>query len=213
MKTILHKFLKNRDGVVSVEFSLIAPMLIFGTLFAINLGYQVNKQQKVEASLAAGSNYLQDFALNHNMAELRPNYDSETGKTNDTQTLSTVKKIIQTASGGMIEAHETYVNTYCACPNNKVPDQDGGSIDENNFEMTLEPVNSGQKDFDFTDYSKDYYSKTRMSLFRKGELCAFDCPQNGGRARVIVEMDVYHNVKDLFGKSTIIHEKLQTRIR
>ena len=212
MFNLLRAFRKDTDGTISVEFAMIAPMLIFGSLFAIDLGYQVNKQQKVEASLAAGSNYLQDFALGHNMNELRPNYDSNSGKVSDTQSLADLKKVIEEASDGMVNAREIEVDVYCACPNNKVPD--GGSIDPGaGFEFQIEQPTSGEKEFDFSDRSQNYYTKTRMSLFRKGELCAFNCPDNGGRARVIAEMDIQHVMNDLFGKETVVRETLLTRIR
>ncbi len=213
MFNLLRKFRKDTDGTISVEFAMIAPMLIFGSLFAIDLGYQVNKQQKVEASLAAGSNYLQDFALGHNMNELRPNYDSQTGKVSDTEAISTVKQVIEKASGGMVNPHEINIDVYCACPNNKVPDDGGIGTPGENFEFQIEQPISGEKDFDFTDPTLKYYTKTNMSLFRKGELCAFNCPDNGGRARVIAEMDIQHVMNDLFGKETTVRETLLTRIR
>lgn len=213
MFNLLRKFKKSDDGTISVEFAMIAPMLIFGSLFAIDLGYQVNKQQKVEASLAAGSNYLQDFAMGHNMNELRPNFDSQTGKVTDTESLTTVKQVIQKASGDMVDAKEIEVDVYCACPNNKVPDTGNIGTTGEDFEFQIEQPTYGEKDFDFSDPTQKYYTRTNMSLFRKGELCAFNCPDNGGRARVIAELDIQHVMNDLFGKETVVRETLLTRIR
>ncbi len=213
MKKLLSKFKKNKDGVVSVEFALISPMLIFGTLFAINLGYSVNKHQKVASSIAAGSNYLQDYMLEENLEELRPNWNNETGKTSDTNTLATMKNVIRAAYGEELKLDEIFVNTYCACPNHTDPNSSGGTTDSNEFETATEPTETEGEDFNFAESDRDFYTKTRLSLWKKGELCAYNCPDNGGRARVIMEVEIYHTMKDLFGKETIVHEKLKTRIR
>ena len=211
MKKLIQNFRKNEKGVVSVEFALIAPMLIFATLFSINLGYSVNKHQKMASSLAAGTNYLQDYLLENNLEELRPNWDQDTGKVSDTNTISTMKSVIQSAYGDDLALGEIYVNTYCACPNHKVPDEGGETEFPEDFGIAVET--NGEKDFDFADSDQEFYTKTQMSLYRKGELCAYDCPSNGGRARVIMEVDIYHTMTDLFGKETVVHEKLKTRIR
>lgn len=213
MKSLFQKFNKNKDGVVSVEFALIAPMLIFATLFAINLGYSVNKHQKLASSLTAGSNYLQDYVLENNLEAVRPNWDNETGNSSDTNTISTLKNVIQAAYGQELRLDEIFVNTYCACPNHTDPNGLGGSTDPDNFEIAVEPNGTSNNEFDFEDSENDFYTKTRLSLWKKGELCAYNCPENGGRARVIMEVDIYHRMTDLFGKETVVHEKLKTRIR
>lgn len=199
MKKLFSKFTKNEDGVVSVEFALIAPMMILGSLIALNMGYQVNAHQKATAAVAAGGVYLQDYALENSIDDLRPNFDSETGKLSDTNLIATVKQVIRSAHGDELKLNEIYVNTYCACPTNVGPDE--GGIDPNS------------QSFDFTDTSKDFYTRTRLSLFKKGELCAFDCPENGGRARVIMEVDVTHELYDIFGKRIYIKEKMKSRVR
>jgi len=218
MKRFLNKFRRNEDGVVSLEFALIAPMMIFGTLFAINLGYQVNKEQKVASSMAAGSNYLQDYLMENAIEDLRPNYDSKTGSISETNLVGTLRKVVQSAYGEDLMLEEINVDTYCGCPNPAGVNQGGESPTvptDGSFEMAIEqPVdNTGGEGFDFQDPNKDFYSRTRMSIFKKGELCAFDCPVVGGRARVIMELQVYHRMNDLFGKESIVHQKLKTRVR
>ena len=213
MKKFLSKFRKNKDGVVSVEFALIAPMLIFATLFSINLGYSVNKHQKLASSLAAGSNYMQDYLLENELDNVRPNWDNETGKTSDTSTLATLKKVIQASYGEELRLDEIFVNTYCACPNHTDPNSSGGTGEPEGFETAVEPTSPESSEFDFENSENEFYTKTKMSLWKKGELCAFNCPENGGRARVIMEVNLYHTMTDLFGKQTVVHEKLKTRIR
>jgi len=216
MKKFFRKLRKNEDGVVSVEFALIAPMLIFATLFSINLGYQVNNHQKVASSIAAGTNFLQDFALEESVDQLRPNFDSQNGNVSDTNLIATLKEVIQSAHGDSLSLDEIFVETYCACPNNNPPAGEGdgsGSLDPNLFEIATEQSAPDSDEFDFSEPDRDFYTRTNVSLIRRGELCAYDCPNDGGRARVIMEVEVYHNIVDLFGKEIVIREQLKTRIR
>jgi len=214
MKRLFRNFKKSEDGVVSVEFALIAPMLIFATLFSINLGYSVNKHQKLASSIAAGSNYIQDYVATKDMTALRPSYDSETGEISDTQLLSTTKQVIQSAYGEGLDLSEIYINTYCACPTNgNISD---GETTVDGFETQVEGGTTdpnSNSEFDFTDSSKSYYTKTQMSLWKKGVLCDFECPNQQGKSRVIMDIEIYHTMTDLFGKRTVVKEKLSTRVR
>lgn len=209
MNRFLKKFKGNEDGVVSVEFAMIAPMLIFGSLIALNLGNQVNAHQKAAAAVAAGGNYLQDYALENAIDELRPNFDSQSGKVSETNLISNVKKVVQSAYGDTLHLGEIDVDTFCACPTNI---GSNGGDDGDEFEFQIDQP-SEQSEFDFNDPSKDFYTRTRMSLFKKGELCAFDCPEQTGRARVIMELEVSHKKTDLFGKEIYIQQKMKTRVR
>lgn len=216
MKKLLKRICKNEDGVVSVEFALVAPMLIFGALVAINLGYQVNKHQKLASSVSAGMSYIQDYAFEENLNDMRPNWNSKTETSYDSKPLETAKLVIQSAYGDDLTVDEIFLNAYCACPNNKVPDETGtgdGTLDPNEFEIATEQSSSNEKDFDFTDPEKDFYTRTRVSLWRKGELCAYDCPKQGGRARVLMDIEIFHTMNDLFGKEIVVQESLKTRIR
>ncbi len=214
MKTIFRKLKNDDSGIVSVEFALIAPMMIFGALVAINLGYQVNKHQKLASSITAGSNYLQNYAFEENLNDMRPNWNSDTETKSDSTPVETAKLVIQSAYGDELNLDEIKINAYCGCPNNKVPDESGtGDSDPDGFESALEQPETSNRDFDFTNPKQDYYTKTRVSLWRKGELCAYDCPSQSGRARVLMDIDIYHNMKDLFGKDIVIHEKLKARLR
>jgi len=216
MKSILNKLKTDEQGVVSVEFALIAPMMIFGALVAINLGYQVNKHQKLAASITAGSNYLQNYAFEENLNDMRPNWNSDTNLASDSGPIETAKLVIQSAYGSDLELDEIYINTYCGCPNNKVPDGGGGTEpDPDEYEIATEQSGSSNNnsEFDFANPQKDYYTKTKMSLWRKGELCAYDCPSQNGRARVLMDIDIQHSLHDLFGKEIVIYETLKTRLR
>ncbi len=218
MQKLFNKFRRNEDGVVSLEFALIAPMMIFGTLFAINLGHQVNKHQKVGSALTAGSNYLQDYLMENAVEELRPNYDSKTGTSSETNLVNMIKRVVQSAYGEDLQLEEIAIDTYCGCPS-PAGLQGGGTNeppDDGSFEMAIEQpgTDDSVEGFDFKDRSKDFYTRTNMSPWRKGELCAFDCPDPvGGRARVITEFHVYHRMYDLFGKETIVKKNLKTRVR
>ncbi len=219
MKKFLNTFRRNEDGVVSLEFALIAPMMIFGTLFAINLGHQVNKHQKVGAALTAGSNYLQDYLMENAVEDLRPNYDSKTETVAEANLVNMIKRVVQSAYGEDLKFEEIAVDTYCGCPNPAGLNQGSGTNeppDDGSFEMAIEQpvVDDSVGGFDFKDRTKDFYSRTNMSIWRKGELCAFDCPDPvGGRARVIMELHVHHRMYDLFGKETVVKKNLKTRVR
>lgn len=195
IKTLFQKLAKDDKGVISVEFALIAPMLIFATLTAINLGYQVSKHQKLASSIAAGNNYLQDYVMKENLNDFRPNFNVDTNQVSDTTPLANAKYVIQSAYGDDLSLDDIFINTECGCPNNS---NSGGEQSE--------PI-------DFTKPETEYYTRTKMALWKKGELCAFDCPEQGGRARVIVEIEVNHTIKDLLGHEEVIYEVLKSRMR
>ncbi len=197
MKSILKSFFNNKDGVVSLEFSLIAPALIFGSLYAMNLGYQVNKHQKLASSITAGSNFLQDYVSNNSTDTFRPNYNNENGQTSDSKPMVTAKHVIQSAYGDDLKLEDIDIETYCVCPN---PNQSGEAGEE-------------ELPYDFTDPETKYYTKQKLTLWKKGELCSYNCPNDAGKARVVVEIAVDHNIHDLFAKNIIIREKLKTRFR
>lgn len=171
-------------------------MLIIATLYSINLGYQVSKHQKLASSIAAGNNYLQDYIMEKNLSDFRPIYDADTGQTDDNTPIANAKLVIQAAYGSQLKLDEIFIDTNCACPNNA-----GGSGTEE--DPTL----------DFTDPETEFYTRTKMALWKKGEICAFDCPEQGGRARVIVKIEIDHLIKDLFANDEVVHEVLKSRMR
>jgi len=210
MKRFLNKLRRDENGVVSLEFALIAPMMIFGTLFAINLGYQVNKQQKIASSMAAGSNYLQDYLMENAVEDLHPGNQSESNLIN------TVRQVVQSAYGDDLLLEEVFVDTYCGCPNPAGISQGGTNVPEDgSFEMAIEqPTEQQGSGFDFQDPEEDFYNRTSVASSGRGEICSYECPEPvNGRARVIMELQVYHRMSDLFGKESIVHQQMKTRVR
>jgi len=152
---------------------------------------------------------MQDFAIENNLDDFRPNYDSETGQVTDTTPLQTIKNVIQSAYGTGLDLSDISITTYCACPNHQaLNNTDNSDIDS--LESTGTVKNN---EFDYQDTETEFYTRATLTLWKKGELCAYNCPNDSARARVISDIEIRYAMKDLFNKETIIYERLQTRIR
>ena len=191
-------FLKDRSGAISVEFALISPMLIFSTMYSANMGYKVHQHQKLTAATNAATMYLQDHAMNKDLSTLRPVYDKFSGKFNDSNTVLAVKGAVQAAYGDELPLESIQVETVCACQAAPAQPTDGS-------------VTYGE--YDFEDQSTQFYKKQTISYSSTGEVCPFNCPGVGGRARVLVEVNIRHTTSDFFSDDVVVTESITTRLR
>jgi len=191
------QFLKDKSGAISVEFAMISPMLIFSTLYSANMGVKVHEHQKVASAVSAGTMYLQDYTLQKDLRTLRPNFDDLSQDYVDSTPVNFAKNMIKNAYGDDLPLEAIQIDTMCAC---KAPNQDP--------EGTLTEV-----PYDFEDQNTTYYNKQSISYSRTGELCPFNCPGENGRARVLVEINVYHKTADFFSDDVLIAETVTTRLR
>ena len=191
-------FLKDRSGAISVEFAMIAPMLIFSTMYSANMGYKVHQHQKLTAATNAATMYLQDHAMNKDLSTLRPTYDKFTGQFNDSDTVTAVKSAVQAAYGADLALESIQVDTVCACQAAPAQPTDGTQT---------------VTEYDFENEETQFYKKQTISYSASGEVCAFNCPGVGGRARVLVEINIRHQTSDFFSDDVIVTESITTRLR
>ena len=103
-KALARKFRRDDKGVAAMEFGLIAPILFFGLLSAIDVGLAVNERMDVNHVLRAGA----EAAINSSDEDVVLAVMAATGGQN-----MTVSTNGQGAAGDL----SVSVDQYCACPN------------------------------------------------------------------------------------------------
>ena len=191
------QFIKDKTGAISVEFALISPMLIFSTLYSANMGVKVHEHQKLASAVTAGSMFLQDYTLKKDLRTLRPNFDELNQDYVDSTPITFAKSVIRNAYGEELPLESIQIDTMCAC---QAPQTDPSGT-------------ATEIPYDFKDENTTYYNKQSISYSQSGELCPFNCPGVGGRARVLVEINIYHNTADFFSDEVLVAETVTTRLR
>jgi pilus assembly protein CpaE len=102
-RALASKFRRDDKGVAAMEFGLVAPILFFGLLSAIDLGLAVNERMDVNHVLRAGAEAAINKADDADVLEIM----AATGGQN-----MTVNTNGQGAAGDL----SLTVNQYCACP-------------------------------------------------------------------------------------------------
>jgi pilus assembly protein CpaE len=102
-KALAGKFRRDDKGVAAMEFGLVAPILFFGLLSAIDVGLAVNERMEVNHVLRAGA----EAAINKSDPTDVLDIMAATGGQN-----MTVATNGQGAAGDL----NVTVNQFCACP-------------------------------------------------------------------------------------------------
>ncbi len=185
------------EGALSVEFALVAPALITISLAGVNLGYQLHLEQKLTASVQNGSDYLQDWVMANDLNDLAPTMtddddDNESEEWKDSDPVVTTKTMVSDAFGKSLGPEDVEVEFICGCPDSTGIDTGSGTVSEN---YTGYFVKTSQKDYGDVE-----------------ELCPSTC-NNGMLPRIIVELNVDHETKDLFNNSLSVSETQRSRLR
>ena len=188
MNTLRKTFWHNESGLASIELGLIAPVLIFSLIFAGNIAFRIQHEQKLAAAAYAGVNYLQDQVAAAGVGALRPRVDPETGQPMNASAVEVARRIIEDAYGSNIDISGIVIDTYCGCP---------------------------QRNADFRngfDEEEPFYSRTEMTTNTSQDVCPANCPDSS-KSRVIASIDIEHTARDLFGNEERITERVVTRLR
>ena len=102
-KALAGKFRRDDKGVAAMEFGLVAPILFFGLLSAVDLGLAVNERMDVNHVLRAGA----EAAINKSDADDVLAIMAATASQNMTASID--------GQGNAGDLSLT-VNQYCACP-------------------------------------------------------------------------------------------------
>ena len=102
-KALAGKFRRDDKGVAAMEFGLVAPILFFGLLSAIDLGLAVNERMEVNHVLRAGA----EAAINKSDEDVVLGIMAATAGLNMTASID--------GQGGAGDLNLT-VDQYCACP-------------------------------------------------------------------------------------------------
>lgn len=102
-RALARKFRRDDKGVAAMEFGLIAPILFFGLLSAIDIGLAVNERMEVNHVLRAGAT----AAINKSDEDVVLAIMAATASQNMTAS---------TDGQGAASDLSLTVNQYCACP-------------------------------------------------------------------------------------------------
>ena len=102
-KALARKFRRDDKGVAAIEFGLVAPILFFGLLSAVDLGLAINERMEVNHVLRAGA----EAAINKSDEDVVLAIMATTGGLNMSVSING-----QGAAGDL----SLTVNQYCACP-------------------------------------------------------------------------------------------------
>jgi pilus assembly protein CpaE len=102
-KALAGKFRRDDKGVAAMEFGLVAPILFFGLLSAIDLGLAVNERMDVNHVLRAGA----EAAINKSDEDVVLGIMAATASQNMTASID--------GQGNVGDLFLT-VDQYCACP-------------------------------------------------------------------------------------------------
>ena len=102
-KALAGKFRRDDKGVAAVEFGLIAPILFFGLLSAVDIGMAVNERMEVNHVLRAGA----EAAINSSDEDVVLAIMAATASQNMTANID--------GNGAAGDLNLT-VNQFCACP-------------------------------------------------------------------------------------------------
>ncbi len=196
MKKLI-SLIKDKSGTISVEFALISPMLLFSTMYSANMGVKVHEHQQLASAISSGTMYLQDYALEKDLSTLRPNFDKTLSDYVESSPITAAKNVIRNAYGEELPLDSIQIEAVCACQAPRTDNQ--GSVTE--------------IPFDFEKPETTYYKKQTISYSNTGELCPFNCPEVGGRARVLAEITIYHKTADFFSDDIVVAETVTTRLR
>ena len=182
------KFGGDRKGIASVELALIAPIFLIALVFGMNIGVAILEKQRVRAAAYSAANYFQDVAYTDGLDGLRPSQNEETGEEEDGDIVKTAQLIIQDTYGQSLSLDDITIEAKCGCPNSSPESQNG------------------------FDESKPFYSTTDMSSNEDEDICPSKCGDDTV-SRVIAEISVSLERKDLFGKEIKVSERVVTRVR
>ena len=102
-KTLAGKFRRDDKGVAAMEFGLVAPILFFGLLSAVDIGLAVNERMEVNHVLRAGA----EAAMNSSDEDVVLGIMAATAGQNMTPSID--------GNGDAGDLSLT-VNQYCGCP-------------------------------------------------------------------------------------------------
>ena len=102
-KALAGKFRRDDKGVAAMEFGLIAPILFFGLLSAVDIGMAVDERMEVNHVLRAGA----EAAINSSSEDVVLAIMAATASQNMTASID--------GNGAPGDLNLT-VNQYCACP-------------------------------------------------------------------------------------------------
>ena len=102
-KALAGKFRRDDKGVAAMEFGLVAPILFFGLLSAVDIGLAVNERMEVNHVLRAGA----EAAMNSSDEDVVLGIMAATAGQNMTPSID---------GNGDVGDLSLTVNQYCGCP-------------------------------------------------------------------------------------------------
>ncbi len=186
---LVKSFSQKRDGVISVEFAIIAPFLITAILVASNLAFTIVNHQKLAAAVNTSATYLQDHVAEAGTGSIGKKEYDDLGGQIDNKVKRTAKLIVEEAFGKEIQGSGADVNFYCACP---PPLSDTRGI---------------------YDGEIPYYEFSSISMGNGSDVCPTACEASGEPQRVLAKIEVSYDSYNLFGTKKTISESIVTRLR
>jgi len=190
IKNNLNKLSGNRQGAISVEFALLAPVFATAILFSANLAFKIVNHQKLAAAVNTSATYLQDQVAQDGGTSLGKQSFNEEGIQVDNKIKRTAKIIVEESFGKSFNGNDARVVFYCACP---PPMSEDGEINFN---------------------EQPFYTTSAIQMGKGADVCPSTCESVGGeQQRIIAKISVTYQGYDLFGRKQDYSEEITTRLR
>lgn len=191
LRLFLRRFKRRTEGSISVEFALASPIMLFSSLMAADLGFDVFSHQKLGGSLTNGAAYLQDYMLENEIDDLNPTFNAETNKWTESQPMKVARALIQDSYGSALRSEDINFEILCGCPDEAQVDETNGTVSE--------------------AYSGYYKEVSQKNYAGYGKVCPMQC--GGEDSRVTVKISVSFVARDLTGEHQVYEQTLRTRLR
>ena len=172
----------------ALEFALIVPFVMGAGLFATSTSFKILQRQKLDSAVMSTAYYLEDRVLSGDWEAFQP-VPAEDGSG---MTTGEVLKTAQLVLGDAFKSKATLtirsLNVYCGCPQKS-------SSDDDSF-----------------DQSQPFFTRYAVEAAGTREICSTPCADQS-EARILAEIEVRADSKDMFGEPYILEKRLVTRLR
>lgn len=183
---MLKRFLTNQRGAAALELAIISPVFLLGSVVSVDLGLRYTSRQSAGSAVSHGAELLQDFMVEHTLAEL-----SRMDPDSDAHPYRRAALAVNDALGPDAATSNVTITTWCGCP----------GLDSATPESVSEAADPAP-----------FYAETEGVLTGSGApICPSRCAD--GQSRVSVEITVDGTTRTLGAGAAPFRETLRARIR
>ena len=184
----MRRFASNHAGVSALEFALIVPFVIGAGLFATSAAFKILQRQKLDSAVISTAYYLEDRVLSGDWEAFQPVQAQDGSGLTTGEVLTTARLVLGDAFKSSATLTIRKLDVYCGCP------QLSSSVD------------------DSFDQSKPFFTRYAVEEAGTREICSSPCADQS-EDRILAEIEVRANSKDMFGEAYVLDKRLVTRLR